>query len=223
MLEFAREIQRFAARVCNPDPKNEHYVPFVQPFTPDVRHVRNVCSARGADAAMEWLRVRFEASKRDIQRAKEQDAFRAEHERKRREKIRVEQQMLSDGLSPGHRIDRALSGLQLISETRAGNLESHVKDNNHPSRVLVDMHSDEFRNARTTALSCARKLEQMLESARVRLLPPKLSGSVDDRLKRLKGYAPDVVAKLDPEQGLPRQIIERREALGLDAVTGHEL
>ena len=96
VLEFAREMTRFSERVRNPDPANEHYVPFVEPFIPNIKTVRNVCSARGPEAAMEWLQVRFEASKRDIQRAKEQDQFRAEHERKRREKHRVEEKMLKE-------------------------------------------------------------------------------------------------------------------------------
>ena len=220
VLEFAREITRFAERVRNPDPANEHYVPFVEPFAPNIKTVRNVCYSRGPEAAMEWLQVRADASKRDIQRAKEQDAFRAEHERKRREKHRVEERMLSDELAPGSRIDRALCKLQLLSETQAVNLEPHIRGSDHPSRVLSDAHSDEFRKARSAALACARKLEAMLDSHRYRLLPPKLQGSIDDRLKKLSGYAPDVVARLDPEQGLPRQIMERREALGLDPITG---
>jgi hypothetical protein len=220
VLEFAREITRFSERVRNPDPANEHYVPFVEPFTPNIKTVRNVCSARGPVLAMEWLQVRFDASKRDIQRAKEQDAFRAEHERKRREKHRVEERMLSDELAPGRRIDRALCRLQLLSETQAANLEPHIRGSEHPSRVLSDAHTDEFRKARSSALACARKLEATLDSYRYRLLPPKLQGSLDDRLKRLAGYAPDVVALLDTEQGLPRQIMQRREALGLDPITG---
>lgn len=220
VLEFARELTRFAERVRNPDPANEHYVPFVEPFSPNIKTVRNVCYSRGPEAAMEWLQVRADASKRDIQRAKEQDAFRAEHERKRREKHRAEERMLSDELAPGSRIDRALCKLQLLSETQAVNLEPHIRGSDHPSRILSDAHSDEFRKARSAALACARKLEAMLDSHRYRLLPPKLQGSVDNRLKKLAGYAPDVVARLDPEQGLPRQIMERREALGLDPITG---
>jgi hypothetical protein len=177
----------------------------------------------GVEKAMEWLRSRAEASKRDIARAKEQDQFRAEHERKRREKARIEERMLSDELAPGRRIDRALSKLQLLSETEAANLEPHIRGSEHPSRVLSDAHTDEFRKARSAALACCRKLEQQLDGYRFRLLPPKLQGGVDDRLKKLNGYAPDVVARLDPEQGLPRQIMERREALGLDAITGERL
>lgn len=223
VLEYAREIARFAERVRNPDPANEHYVPFVEPWSPAIKTVRNVCSSRGPEAAMEWLRLRAEASKRDIARAKEQDQFRAEHERKRREKARVEERMLSDELAPGFRIDRALAKLQLLSETQAANLEPHIRGSEHPSRILSDAHSDEFRKARSAALACCRKLEATLDSYRYRLLPPKLQGSVDDRLKKLAGYAPDVVARLDPEQGLPRQIIERREALGLDPITGDQV
>lgn len=222
VMEFAREITRFSERVRNPDPANEHYVPFVEPFAPNLKTVKNVCYSRGPEAAMEWLQVRADASKRDIQRAKEQDAFRAEHERKRREKHRLEERMLTDELAPGFRIDRALCKLQLLSETQAVNLEPHIRGTEHPSRVLSDAHTDEFRKARSAALSCARKLEATLDSHRYRLLPPKLQGSIDDRLKKLAGYAPDVVARLDPEQGLPRQIIERREALGLDPITGDE-
>jgi hypothetical protein len=220
VLEYAREITRFAERVRNPDPANEHYVPFVEPWHPTVKAVHQTIKRVGVEKAMEWLRVRAEASKRDIARAKEQDQFRAEHERKRREKARIEERMLSDELAPGRRIDRALSRLQMLSETEAANLEPHIKGSEHPSAVLSDAHTDEFRKARSAALSCARKLEQTLDSYRFRLLPPKLQGSIDDRLKKLAGYAPDVVARLDPEQGLPRQIIERREALGLDAITG---
>jgi len=223
VLEYAREIARFAERVRNPDPANEHYVPFVEPWSPAIKTVRNVCAARGPEAAMEWLRLRAEASKRDIARAKEQDQFRAEHERKRRAKERDEQRMLNDELAPGFRIDRALAKLQLLSETQAANLEPHIRGSEHPSRILSDAHSDEFRKARSAALACCRKLEATLDSYRYRLLPPKLQGSVDDRLKKLAGYAPDVVARLDPEQGLPRQIMERREALGLDAITGERL
>ena len=223
VLEYAREIARFAERVRNPDPTNEHYVPFVEPFNPAIKTVRNVCYSRGAEAAMEWLQIRADASKRDIQRAKEQDAFRAEHERKRREKHRDEQRMLNDELAPGFRIDRALSKLQLLSETQAANLEPHIRGTEHPSRVLSDAHSDEFRKARSDAFRCAQKLEAILDRHRYRMLPPKLQGSIDDRLKKLNGYTPDVVAQLDKEQGLPRQIMERRQALGLDEITGERV
>ena len=50
VLEFAREMTRFSERVRNPDPANEHYVPFVEPFIPNIKTVRNVCSARGPEA-----------------------------------------------------------------------------------------------------------------------------------------------------------------------------
>ncbi|CAB4173190.1 hypothetical protein UFOVP952_42 [uncultured Caudovirales phage] len=223
MLEFARAIARFAERVRNPDPANEHYVPFVEPWAPSVQAVHHTIRRVGVEKAMEWLVTRAEASKRDIARAKEQDQFRAEHERKRREKARVEERMLSDELAPGRRIDRALSKLQLLSETSAANLEPHIRGSEHPSRILSDAHNDEFRKARSSALACCRKLEATLDSYRYRLLPPKLQGSIDDRLKNLVGYAPDVVALLDPEQGLPRQIMQRREALGLDPITGEGL
>lgn len=223
VLEYAREIARFAERVRNPDPTNEHYVPFVEPWAPPIESVRHTVRRVGVEKAMEWLQIRAEASKRDIQRAKEQDVFRAEHERKRREKHRDEQRMLNDELAPGFRIDRALSKLQMLSETQAANLEPHIRGTEHPSRVLSDAHSDEFRKARSDAFRCAQKLEAILDRHRYRMLPPKLQGSIDDRLKKLNGYTPDVVARLDKEQGLPRQIMERRQALGLDEITGERV
>jgi hypothetical protein len=72
-------------------------------------------------------------------------------------------------------------------------------------------------------LALARRLENTLDRLRRSPLPPPKLADRDEQLRAFVGYTPEQIAQLDPRQGLPRQIRERRTALSLDEETGDRL
>ena len=174
--------------------------------------------------ALEQLKFRAEQSVRQLALEKEIDAAREEQERKRREKDRRDAEELAHKDPPGVRIDRALIQLQMIAGGKTVKMEAQVVGGvEHPSRLLAERNDEEHRKALTAALGLARKLENTLDRLRRSPLPPPKLADRDAQLEAFLGYTPEQIAQLDPRQGLPRQIRERRQALGLDEETGDRL
>lgn len=221
VMRYAHELRVLAQRISSSDPMNSEHIPDVAVWSPSDEYASYLIRARGPARALEILRERAESAKRAVQFEVELREAKIDRERARRDRERRDAEELVSGLTPGARINRALAELQLLSEGATANLDGEIAGVvEHPSRVMMDKRADEYRKARALALGTARRLEAALERARRSPLPPRREGDRDQRLRELVDYSPDEVAKQDPEQGLPRQIRERRQALGLDQETG---
>jgi hypothetical protein len=112
----------------------------------------------------------------------------------------------------------------MIAGGKSLKMEAQVQGGvEHPSRLLAERNDEEHRKAMSAALGLARRLENTLDRLRRSPLPPPKLADRDAQLRAFLGYTPEQIAQLDPRQGLPRQIRERREALGLDQETGDKV
>lgn len=222
VMRYADDLRVYARRITSSDPANPDHVPGVECWSPSNEYCDYLIRVRGPARALEILRERAESARSAVQREKEQAREKIERERKRRDRESSEAEELSSGLSIGARIERALAGLQVISEGSTGRIDGEIVGTvEHPSRILADRRSDEYRRARGIALATARRLEATVERCRRTPLPPVREGDRDVRLRNYRGFTPDEIPKMDPEQGTPRQIRERRLEFGLDEETGY--
>ena len=224
VLAYAAELRAHAAGINNPDPGNAKHRPYAQVWSPTDEYARYLIRKAGPAKALAQLEFRAQAAMRQLDFEKELDTAREQRERQRRERERRDAEDLSTKDRPGVRIDRALVQLQMIAGGKALKPEQMVQGGvEHPSRVLAERNDEEARKAMTAALGLARRLENTLDRLRRSPLPPPKLADRDAQLRAFIGYTPEQVAQLDPRQGLPRQIRERREALSLDPETGDQL
>jgi hypothetical protein len=220
-MAYAAELRVFAHQITSSDPANPNHVPGVECWSPSNDYCEYLIRERGPSRALEILRDRAESARSAVQREKEQVREKIERERARRERESREAEELSSGLSIGARIERALASLQVVSEGSTVRIDGEIVGTvEHPSKILADRRSDEYRKARGIALAVVHRLEAAVERSRRSPLPPVREGDRDARLRSYRNRMPEEIAKMDPEQGLPRQIAERRSALGLDPETG---
>lgn len=221
VLAFAAEQRRWRARIVNPE--SSSYVPFAAPSAPSDKRARNLCAEKGPAGAMAYLQLRAEANERDVKRQIKDDADRLVRERGRRRGEERDRQEMLTGVTPGARVDRALTDLRCIATGKASNLDRDRSTGKPSSVLLFDDGSDPVAPAVQKALRCARDLEAQVERLKRRQLPPPTMRNRDERLRGMHGYSPEQVAQADPEQGLPRQIRDRRSALSLDEETGDQI
>lgn len=221
VLAYAAELRAHAAGINNPSPGNSNHRPYLQVWSPTDEYARYLCRKAGPAKALAQLQYRAELSIRQLDFERELDEAREQRERKRRERERRDSDELQKLDPPGIRIDRALTQLTMIAGGKTIKMEAQVQGGiEHPSRLLAERNDEEARKALTAALGLARRLENTLDRLRRSPLPPPKLADRDAQLRAFLGYTPEQIAQLDPRQGLPRQIRERREALSLDPETG---
>ena len=196
----------------------------MQAWAPTPEYTRYMIRKVGPEKALAQLQYRAELSIRQLEFEKELDQARVEKERKRRERERLESEEVATKDAPGVRIDRALVQLAMIAGGKTVKMEAQVQGGvEAPSKALLERNDEEHRKALVAALQLARRLENVLDRLRRSPLPPPKLADRDAQLRAFLGYSPEQIAQLDPRQGLPRQIRERRQALGLDEETGDQL
>lgn len=219
VLAFAAEQRRWAERVRNPE--SDAYVPFAEPYAPSDKRALNLCSEMGPKKALAYLKVRADGARADLKREQEADRVRLERERKRRTEEERDRVELATKKTPGRRVDAAITHLRLIAGGKTAKLDKDGATTGKAGSVLLlDDGSDPVGPAVRKALRLARDLEGQVETLRRRKLPPSQVRDRDERLRQSAGYSPEDLSRVDPAQGLPRQIRERRSALGLDEETG---
>lgn len=224
VLAYAAELRAFAAGINNPSPANSNHRPYIHVWSPTDEYSRHLCRKLGPAKALAQLEYRAELAKRRLELEKDLEQARVERERKRRERERQEAEELSTLDAPGVRIDRALTQLGMIAGSKAMKIQPQVQGGvEAPSRALLERNDEEHRKAIVAALQLARRLENTLERLRRSPLPPPKLADRDAQLRAFTSYTPEQIAQLDPRQGLPRQIRERREAMSLDPETGDKL
>ena len=221
---YGAELRAWAAGINNPDPGNSNHRPYAQVWSPTTEYCQYLIRKCGPAKALLQLESRADAAKRQLEFDAELDKAREERERARRDRERRDADELEHKDTPGKRIDSALVQLQMIAGGKTVKMEAQVTGGvEHPSRLLAERNDEELRKAVSAALGLARRLEHTLDRLRRSPLPPPKLADRDAQLKAFLGYTPEQIAQLDPRQGLPRQIRERREALGLDPETGDTL
>ena len=221
---YGAELRSWAAGINNPDPGNSNHRPYAHVWSPTTEYCRYLIRKCGPAKAMLQLEARAEAAKRQLDFDAELDKAREERERKRRDRERRDAEDLQHKSPPGVRIDNAIAQLTMIAGGKTVKMEAQVQGGiEHPSRLLAERNDEELRRAVSAALGLARKLENTLDRLRRSPLPPPKLADRDEQLRAFLGYTPDQIAQLDPRQGLPRQIRDRRQALGLDEETGDRL
>jgi hypothetical protein len=222
VLEYAADLRRLAARANNPDPNNHLHRPFATSWSPSETYARYLIRKVGPAKALLSLEYRAEANQKALDREEEERQWKEAKERKRRNRERKDAEELAEA-SPGARIDAALVALQLTSAGSTSNLDGEIRSSSEPSSGVVPFHrGEEYSRALGLAVHLARKLERSLERVRRSPVPPPKIANRDEQLRALVAFSPEQIALMYSEQGLPRQIRERREALGLDPETGDE-
>ena len=220
-VQYARDLRAYAAQVRNPDPANENYLPYYEPYAPSDDVAYKLCSQVGADEAVELMAHRAQEKFAEYQGTLAADLDRERRERRRRQREREERRLAQHGKSLGSLVDEMLAALQLLSETSAAPLGGRVSGNvEHPSRLLRDFHDDEFRRGQETVRLCIQALERDVEAVRLKALP-LVALEPDERLRSYKGMTPYMVAIADRDQGNAQQVKVSRERLGLDPETGY--
>ena len=220
-VQYARDLRAYAAVVRNPDPANENYLPYYEPYAPSDDVAYKLCSQVGADEAVELMAARAQEKFAEYQNTLAADLDRERRERRRRQREREERRLAQHGKSLGSLVDEMLAALQLLSETSAAPLGGRVSGNvEHPSRLLRDFHDDEFRRGQETVRLCIQALERDVEAVRLKALP-LVAQEPDERLRSYKGMTPYMVAIADRDQGSAKRVRESRERLGLDPETGY--
>jgi hypothetical protein len=224
VLAYGAELRAHAAGINNPSPANDKHRPYVHVWSPTDEYCRYLVRKCGPEKALSQLQYRAELSVKQLDFERDLEAARQDNERKRRERERKDAEELAGLDSPGKRIDQALVQLQMIAGGKSLKMEAQVQGGvEHPSRLLAERNDEEHRKAMSAALGLARRLENTLDRLRRSPLPPPKLADRDAQLRAFLGYTPEQIAQLDPRQGLPRQIRERREALGLDQETGDKV
>ena len=220
-VEYARTLRADAELRKNPDPGNAEYLPYYEPYCPSDDVAYKLCSNSSPDEAIELMAARWSEKMAEYQGSVAADLDRERRERRRRQREREERRIAQHGKSLGSLVDELLAALQLLSETSAAPLGGRVSGNvEHPSRLLRDLHDDEFRRGQETVRLCITALERDLEAVRLKALP--LAGlSPDEVLRQFKGMTPYQVAIADRDQGTAAQVRSNRERLGLDPENGY--
>ena len=220
-VQYARDLRAYAAVVRDPDPANDSYLPYYEPYAPSDDVAYKLCSQVGADEAVELMAHRAQEKFAEYQGTLAADLDRERRERRRRQREREERRLAQHGKSLGSLVDEMLAALQLLSETSAAPLGGRVSGNvEHPSRLLRDFHDDEFRRGQETVRLCIQALERDVEAVRLKALP-LVALEPDERLRSYKGMTPYMVAIADRDQGNAQQVKVSRERLGLDPETGY--
>lgn len=221
-VQYARDLRAYAAQVRNPDPSNDQYLPYYEPYAPSDDVAYKLCSQVGPDEAIELMAGRAQEKFTEYQGSLSADLDRERRERKRRQREREERRVedVRRGKSLGCLVDEALAALQLLSETSAAPLGGRVSGNvEHPSRLLRDLHDDEFRRGQETVRLAIQALWRDLEAVRLKALP-LTAQDPDERLRSYRGMTPYMVAIADRDQGSANRIRASRERLGMDPETG---
>ena len=222
VLEYAADLRRLATRANNPDPNNHLHRPFVTSWSPTDTYVRYLVRKVGPAKALISLEYRAEANQKALDREEEERLWKEAKERRRRNGERKDAEELAEE-SPGARIDAALVALQLTSAGSTSNLDGEIRSgSDHPSGIIPVHRGREYVRGLGLALHLARKLERSLERVRRSPVSPPKIANRDEQLKALVGFSPEQIALMYSDQGLPRQVRERREAFGLDPETGDE-
>ena len=220
-VQYARDLRAYAAVVRNPDPSNEQYLPYYEPYAPSDDVAYKLCSQVGADEAVELMARRAQEKFTEYQSTLAADLDRERRERKRRQREREERRLAQHGKSLGAIVDELLWAARMLSETSAAPLGGRVSGNvEHPSRLLRDFHDDELRRAEETVRLCITALERDVEAVRLKALP-LVALEPDERLRSYKGMTPYMVAIADRDQGNAKRVRESRERLGLDPESGY--
>lgn len=220
-VQYARDLRAYAAVVRNPDPANDSYLPYYEPYAPSDDVAYKLCSQVGADEAVELMARRAQEKFEEYQSTLAADLDRERRERRRRQREREERRLAQHGKSLGSLVDELLAALQLLSETSAAPLGGRVSGNvEHPSRLLRDLHDDEFRRGQETVRLCIQALERDVEAIRLKALP-LVALDPDERLRHFKGMTPYMVSIADRDLGNATQVRESRKRLGLDPETGY--
>jgi hypothetical protein len=220
VVAYAADLRAQRARFSNPAPANPAYRPFDKVWAPTDEEARAMVRRIGAEKAMRQIKYRAETSLDRIEIEDHLEKSRQARERSRRERERRDAEELSTGMTPGARISRALGELRVVAEGRAQNFGEIVKGGGDGRQAPINHGYDEYRKGCAIALHAARRIEGLLERARRSPLPPPKIANRDEQLRAMRGYSPEQVAIMAASQGLPRQIRERREKMGLDPETG---
>jgi len=223
-LAYGRELQAARMQFKNPSAANPHFKPYEYVWAPSDKDVRILVKRIGAERALAQMQYRAELSIKQLEVHEEVEKRRMDKERKRRERERLDAEEMSEKATPGERINRGLAELRVVAEGKAASMGDVIKGGGEVSPVPAAHGLDEYRKGRSVALQAARRIESMVERAKRSPLPPPKLADRDEQLRvGFRGYSPEQIAAMDPSQGLPRQIRERRDALGLDEETGDEI
>jgi hypothetical protein len=183
-------------------------------------YVRKVGPAK----ALAQIEHRAQTSIEHLERREQIEADRLEAERRRREMERRDAEELRGSRSLGYRINAAIAELALAADGKSQSFGDVIKGKEGGSIVPEDDGFDDVRKATNIALRTVRRLEAMVERQKRSPLKPATVSNRDDQLRQYRGYSPEQVAVMSQgSAGLPRQIRENREKLGLDPETGYEL
>lgn len=223
-LAYGRELQANRQQFKNPSASNPHFKPYEYVWAPSDSQVRALVNRLGAIKALAQMQYRAEQSIKQLEFHEDVEKRRMERERKRRERERQDAEEMAEKASPGERINRGLAELRVVAEGKSGSMGDVIKGGGDVSPMPSSLGVDEYRKGRSVALQAARRIEAMVERAKRSPLPPPKLADRDEQLRvGFRGYSPEQIAAMDPSQGLPRQIRERRDALGLDEETGDEI
>lgn len=223
VLEYAAELRANRQQFKNPSPSNPNFKPYEHVWAPSDSQARALVRRLGAPKALAQMEWRARASIEQLEIHEDIERRRVERERRRREQERQDREELANGESPGARINQALCALLVVAEGRAQNFAETINGGGEHAPAPIDHGDDAYQQGCAIALQAARRIEQLRDRAQRSPLPPEKAGSLDDQLRGMRGYTPEQVALMDPAQGLPRQIRERREKMNLDPQTGDEL
>lgn len=220
-VEYARTLRADAELRKNPDPGNDAYLPYYEPYCPSDDVAYKLCSNSDPDTAIELMAARWTEKMNEYQATISADLNRERRERRRRQQEREERRLRQHDKSLGSLVDELLAAVQLLAEQSAAPLGGRVSGNvEHPSRLLVDVHDDAYRQARETVALCIQALERDVEAVRLKALP-LVALEPDEKLRHFRGLTPYQVGIADRDQGTVAQVRANRERLGLDPETGY--
>lgn len=224
VLRYAQELRVNRQRFLNPASSNPQYRPYDHVWVPSDDYVRYYVRKCGPAKALAQIEYRAKLSLQHLERQEEIEAARLQDERRRREMERRDAEELRGAKSLGYRINAAISELALVAEGKAQSFGDVIKGQEGGSIVPQDDGFDDVRKATNIALRTVRRLEAMVERTKRSPLKPAKVSNRDEQLRQYRGYSPEQVAVMSQgSAGLPRQIRERREELGLDPETGDAL
>lgn len=224
VLKYAQELRVNRQRFLNPSPSNPQYRPYDHVWVPSDDYVRYYVRKVGPAKALAQIEHRARLSLQHLERQEELEQARLAAERRRREMERRDAEELRGDKSLGYRVNAAIAELSLIAEGKAQSFGDVIKGKEGGSIVPEDDGFDDVRKATNIALRTVRRLEAMVERAKRAPLKPAKVSDRDEQLRQYRGYSPEQVAVMSQgSAGLPRQIRDRREELGLDPETGEPL
>ncbi len=222
---YAQELRVFARSINNPAPSNPNHNPYASVWSPTAEYAGYLSRKLGPAKALIQLEYRAQMSTSRIEMHADIERARVDKERRRRDREHTDLEELRRGKSAPARISSALTSLHLLAEGKTASVSDITSGGvAEKSKLLMNPRvGEEYTRGLGQSLALARKLEQVVERMKIAPLPPPKLADRDGQLKAMRGYSPHEIAVMDPQQGLPRQIEERREAFGLDAQTGEVL